>query len=97
MENKQQLSSEIDIRAEKIATLKKSGVVVYKDKYERTHTIAQARELAEGTTARIAGRMTFRRVMGKFGFMQLRDVNAKIQVSVGINELDQEAYDFYKK
>ena len=98
MENKtQQLSSEIDIRAEKIATLKNSGVVVYKERFDRTHTIADARELEEGTHVRVAGRITFRRVMGKFGFMQIRDVNAKIQVSVGVNELDQEAYDFYKK
>ena len=29
--------------------------------------------------------------------MQIRDINAKIQISVGINELDAEAYDFYKK
>ena len=41
--------------------------------------------------------MVFRRVMGKFGFMQIRDLEDKIQVSVGINELNDVKYDFYKK
>lgn len=97
MENTQQLSSEIDIRKEKIATLKKFGEIVYKEKFDRTHTIAQARELADGEKVKVCGRMVFRRVMGKFGFMQIRDINDKIQVSVGVNELDVTKYDFYKK
>ena len=97
MENTQQLSSEIDIRAEKISILKNSGEIVYKDKFDRTHTISGARQLPDGTKTKVCGRMVFRRVMGKFGFMQIRDVCDKIQVSVGINELDATKYEFYKK
>jgi len=98
MENNiQNLSNEFDIRREKINTLQNNGEIVYKERFDRTHTIAQARELEQGTKVRIAGRIVFRRVMGKFGFMQIRDLQAKIQVSVGINELNAEAYDFYKK
>ena len=97
MENTQQLSSEIDIRAEKIETLKKSGEIVYKDKFERTHTISEATRLQDGEQTKVCGRIVFRRVMGKFGFMQIRDVCAKIQVSVGVNELDEKQYEFYKK
>ncbi|MBQ9786433.1 MAG: lysine--tRNA ligase [Clostridia bacterium] len=95
--NIQNLSTEYDIRKEKVNVLEAQGEVVYKEKFDRTHTIEKARELAEGETVRVAGRIVFRRVMGKFGFMQIRDLMAKIQVSVGINELEQEAYDFYKK
>ncbi|MEG1500067.1 MAG: lysine--tRNA ligase [Clostridia bacterium] len=98
MENNiQNLSSEIDIRKEKIKALKNDGVVVFKEKFERTSTIFEARELAEGSKTKICGRIVFRRIMGKFGFMQIRDVNAKIQVSVGVNELSEQSYDFYKK
>ena len=95
--NIQTLSSEVDVRREKINILKNNGEIVYKERFERTHTIKNARELTEGTKVSVAGRIVFRRVMGKFGFMQIRDLEAKIQVSVGVNELDQEAYDFYKK
>ncbi len=93
----QQLSSEIDIRREKINNLKNAGEVVYKEKFERTHTIKDATEQPDGSMVSVCGRMVFRRVMGKFGFMQLRDINAKIQVSVGVNELNAESYEFYKK
>ena len=49
MENNiQNLSNEVDIRKEKINTIQKSGQVVYKAKFDRTHTIADARELEEG-------------------------------------------------
>lgn len=95
--NLSNLSNETDIRGEKIKQLKNQGVVVYKEKFERTHTIKQARLLEMGTKVRLCGRMVFRRVMGKFGFMQIRDIEDKIQVSVGINELQEEEYDFYKK
>ena len=93
----QQLSNEIDVRRNKIETLKKEGVIVYKDKFERTHKIVDARKLNDGEKVKVCGRMVFRRVMGKFGFMQIRDIEDKIQVSVGINELDERDYDFYKK
>ena len=95
MENNN-LSNEIDVRRNKIETLKNEGVIVYKAKFNRTVTIKEARDML-GQKVRIAGRMVFRRIMGKFGFMQLRDINSYIQVSVGRNEINEEDYDFYKK
>ena len=92
MENTQNLSNEYDIRKEKINTLQNNGEIVYKERFDRTNTIKQARELGDGVKVRIAGRIIFRRVMGKFGFMQIRDLEAKIQVSVGINELNQRQF-----
>ena len=96
MENNQNLSNEFDIRKEKIRQLKQSGVVVYKEKFDRTHKISEARKLSDGEKVRICGRMMFRRIMGKFGFANIRDIEDKIQVSVSVNELG-ESYDFYKK
>lgn len=95
-ENTQVLSNEVDIRRKKIEDLKASGEIPFKDKYERTCTIEEAREKI-GERVKIAGRIIFKRVMGKFGFVQIRDINAKIQVSVGRNELSEQEYDFYKK
>ncbi len=92
----QVLSNEVDIRKKKINDLLEMGEIPYKDKFVRTCTIAEAREKV-GEHVKVAGRIIFKRVMGKFGFLQIRDINAKIQVSVGRNELDEVAYDFYKK
>lgn len=96
MENTQNLSSEIDIRRQKIQNLIEMGEIPYKAKFDRTCTIHEAREKL-GEHVRIAGRVVFKRVMGKFGFLQIRDIEDKIQVSVGRNELDEADYDFYKK
>ena len=90
------LSNEVDIRRQKIEELKKMGEIPYKEKYERTHTITEARE-ALGKKVKIAGRIVARRIMGKFGFCQIRDIYDKIQVSVGRNEFSEEDYNFYKK
>ena len=38
------LSNEIDIRRQKIEDLKKMGEIPYKEKFERTCTIKEARE-----------------------------------------------------
>ena len=90
------LSNEVDIIRQKIEELKKMGEIPYKEKYERTHTITEARE-ALGKKVKIAGRIVARRIMGKFGFCQIRDIYDKIQVSVGRNEFSEEDYNFYKK
>ena len=96
MADTQMLSNEVDIRRKKIEDLKSMGEIPYKEKFERTCTIAQAREKI-GEKVKVAGRIIFKRVMGKFGFIQIRDIYAKIQVSVGRNELDEQSYEFYKK
>ncbi len=91
------LSSEIDIRKAKIAFLKENGIIPYAEKYDRTNTIKEARALKEGIKVKLAGRIIFRRIMGKFGFLKIQDLEDSIQISVGRNELDDYAYEFYKK
>lgn len=90
------LSSEIEIRRQKIEDLRKAGEIPYKEKFERTCTISEARGKL-GEHVKIAGRIVFRRIMGKFGFCQIRDIYDKIQISVGRNEFSEENYNFYKK
>ena len=92
----QNLSSELDVRKAKIEQLQSRGEIVYKERFDCSCKISEAREKI-GEKVRIAGRIVFRRIMGKFGFMQIRNLESKIQVSVGRNELEEEDYDFYKK
>ena len=89
-------SNEVDIRRQKIEEIKNLGDIAYKEKFERSCTISEAREKL-GEKVKIAGRIVFRRIMGKFGFCQIRDVYDKIQISVGRNEFSEEDYNFYKK
>lgn len=96
VKTEQELSHEIDIRKDKIKKLKEQGIIVYADKFDRTHTILEARSLSDGSKVSVCGRMTFRRIMGKLSFCVIEDINAKIQISVGRNEIDEEQYAFYK-
>lgn len=90
------LYKEVDIRANKIKELKEMGINPYAEKFDETHTISQARELADGDKVSTAGRITFRRTFGKFMFIQISDVYNKIQVSLSINEIPEEQFKFFK-
>ena len=90
------LTKETDIRLNKINILKENGINPYAPKYDVTCTLLEAREKEIGANVRIAGRMTFRRTFGKFMFIQLSDVYAKIQVSLSVNEIDLEDFKFFK-
>lgn len=92
----QNLSSEIDIRKAKVAKLKEDGKIPYVQKYDRSCTLKQARELADGTHVRVCGRITFRRIMGKLSFFAIEDIEAKLQISISRNEVDEEEYAFFK-
>ncbi len=92
----EELSNEVDVRRQKIEDLKRTGEIPYKEKFERSCTIGEARKKL-GEHVKIAGRIVFRRIMGKFGFCQIRDIYDKIQISVGRNEFSEEEYNFYKK
>ncbi len=97
MEEKvQNLSSEIDIRREKIKKLKEQGVIPYKEKFDRTCTLKQAKSMDDGSKVSVCGRITFRRIMGKLSFFAIEDINAKLQISIGRNEIDEEKYAFFK-
>lgn len=97
MENKQELSNEFDIRKQKLEEIENTNEVVYKEKFERTHKIYEAKNLEDGSKVKLAGRIIFRRIMGKFGFCKIQDIEGSIQISVSINELGEEKYTFYKK
>ncbi len=70
----------------------------YPDKYERTHTLKEARKLNDGQNdVSIAGRIIFMRKMGKLSFVRIRDIEADMQLEVKIDEVGEENYEFFKK
>ena len=90
------LYKEVDIRANKIKELKNMGINPYVSKFDVSHTILEARSLPVGEKVNVAGRIIFKRTFGKFMFIQISDIHAKIQVSLSVNEIDEEKYKFFK-
>ena len=70
----------------------------YPDRYERTHSLKDARVLEDGVTGvRIAGRIVFMRKMGKLSFVRIRDIEGDMQLEIKIDMVGEKAYDFFKK
>ena len=95
-EKVQTLSSEIDIRKEKVRKLKEQGVIPYIEKFDRTCTLKDAKTMEDGEKVSVCGRITFRRIMGKLSFFAIEDINARLQISISRNEIDEETYAFFK-
>ena len=93
----QREADEVIARRAKILDMKENGLLPYKDKFERTHTILEARSLNDGDKCRIAGRIVGRRGFGKLMFLDLFDVYAKIQLEVTLNNLGEEKFANIKK
>lgn len=69
-------------RCEKLTKLRADGVHVYPERFDRTHTLAEAARLPEGTKVRVAGRLVLMRDMGKLTFATLQDLHGKLQLSM---------------
>ena len=70
----------------------------YPDRFEVTNSIAEARELEDGTQdVRIAGRLMFARKMGKLSFGRIRDIEAGIQIQLKADTTDEKDFEFFKK
>lgn len=69
----------------------------YPERYELTHSLKEASVLADETTGvRVAGRIVFMRKMGKMSFLKLRDIEGELQVSIKIDLVGEENYEFFK-
>ncbi|MBQ8955538.1 MAG: lysine--tRNA ligase, partial [Lachnospiraceae bacterium] len=88
------------VKREKLATLQKEGRDPFQiTKYDVTHhaqEIKDSFDSLEGQTVRVAGRMMFKRKMGKASFCNCMDRSGKIQVYVARDSVGEEAYDYFK-
>lgn len=70
----------------------------YPERYEITHEIKDVKALEDGTTGvRVAGRIVFMRKMGKMSFLTIRDIEGKIQLSIKVDIVGEEKYQFFKE
>lgn len=91
------LSEQEIVRREKLDEIRKV-CNPYPSKFERTHTLKEARELEDGTAdVSIAGRIIFMRKMGKLSFVRIRDLESDMQLEIKIDTVGEETYSFFKK
>ncbi|TWO68945.1 lysine--tRNA ligase [Caenimonas sedimenti] len=93
-------------RREKLKALRQAGGPAFPNDFRqgdhasalhRLHGDKSAEELeAEGATARVAGRMMLKRVMGKASFATLQDQSGRIQVYVTRDSVGEEVYAAFK-
>jgi len=92
----QQELGEYEVRLRKYQAIAARDGVVFKNKFARTHTIAEAQVLPEEAEAALCGRITALRWFGKLVFGRLYDAEGSIQFSLSKNELDDEQFAFFK-
>ncbi|MFQ5654228.1 MAG: lysine--tRNA ligase [Planctomycetota bacterium] len=86
------------VKLEKITRLREQGVSPYPERFARTHTLAEASRLDEGTEGvRAAGRIISRREFGKLTFFDLMDIEGRLQVSLQQDEIGRESFRSFAK
>ena len=81
------------VREEKEAKLKEYGVNTRPDSFKYTHTLKEVMALEPGTKdVSVAGRVMSKRKMGKISFIDLRDVEGRIQLCMKRDDLGEELY-----
>jgi len=70
------------VRREKIEKIRSFGHNPYAERFERTHTLSQAKSVAdEQGDVRVAGRLVSIRFMGKLAFARLYELTGSLQIS----------------
>lgn len=81
------------VRREKLNQIE----IPYPDRFETNYEICEARELEDETTGvRVAGRIVLMRKMGKMSFITIGDIGGRIQVSIKLDLLGEDAYQQFK-
>jgi lysyl-tRNA synthetase, class II len=95
------MEDEFAARLAKVDAIRARGVDPYPVRFDRTHTLAAAREQWDGTTeagtttddvVRIAGRVLLKRAQGKLIFAKVRDGSGELQLFVSQGELGPEEF-----
>ena len=97
----QNLSQLLQIRRDKLKELQEGGRDPFQiTKYEVTHDSAAIKadfDAMEGSQVSLAGRLMSKRGMGKVSFCDLKDKSGRIQIYARRDEMDEEAYNRFKK
>jgi len=91
-------NSERDIRIEKLNKIKEMGIIPYKERYEKSHTLKEAKELPIGTGGvKVAGRIIAIRGFGRLIFATIKDFSGKMQIALQESVVGKDRFSFFKK
>ena len=100
-QNQQDLREILQIRRDKLAALQEAGMNPFEiTRYDVTHHAQEVKDQfdqLEGQTVSLAGRLMSKRGMGKVSFCDLKDKSGRIQIYARKDEMDEEAYDRFRK
>ena len=99
--NQQDLNQLLQVRYDKLHELQENGkdpfVITKYDVTSHSTDIIDNFETMEGKQVSIAGRMMFKRVMGKASFCNIQDLQGNIQSYVARDSIGEEEYKAFKK
>ncbi len=97
----QDINQLLKVRREKLAELQENGKDPFQiTKFDVTHHSADIKadyEDLEGKSVSVAGRMMFKRVMGKASFCNIQDLKGNIQIYVARDNIGEDSYKDFKK
>ena len=100
-EVQQDLSEILKVRREKLSALQSEGRDPFQEtKFAVSHhaqEIKDSFDALEGSEVTIAGRLMSKRGMGKVSFCDLQDKSGRIQLYARKDEMDEDAYNRFKK
>ena len=97
----QDLREILQIRRDKLKALQDAGMNPFEiTRYDVTHHAQEVKDIfdaLEGQTVSLGGRLMSKRGMGKVSFCDLQDKSGRIQIYARRDEMDEEAYNRFKK
>ena len=97
----QDLREILQIRRDKLKALQDAGMNPFEiTRYDVTHHAQEVKDhfdALEGQTVSLGGRLMSKRGMGKVSFCDLQDKSGRIQIYARKDEMDEEAYDRFRK
>ena len=97
----QDLREILQIRRDKLKALQDAGMNPFEiTRYDVTHHAQEIKDnfdALEGQTVSLGGRLMSKRGMGKVSFCDLQDKSGRIQIYARRDEMDEEAYNRFKK
>ena len=97
----QDLREILQIRRDKLKALQDTGMNPFEiTRYDVTHHAQEVKDnfdALEGQTVSLGGRLMSKRGMGKVSFCDLQDKSGRIQIYARRDEMDEEAYNRFKK
>ena len=97
----QDINQLLKVRHDKLAELQQAGKDPFRiTKFDVTHHSMDMKEnydALEGQAVTAAGRMMFKRVMGKASFCNIQDLKGNIQVYVARDSIGEDSYKDFKK